>query len=86
MYVGSQHWTVASLATGAASLVSLLLAVATTHWLYMQENCAIPVEIGNTTQSVNLTIVTNFGILQLCTLSFMDGQSPRDGNILLLTR
>lgn len=80
MHVGSQHWTVASLATGAAALVSLLLAIATTHWVYTTESCVIPYIVENITILVNFSSFTNFGILQLCTLTVQSSGNPEDNS------
>lgn len=81
MQVGSQHWTVASLATGAAALVSLLLAFATTHWLYMKEKCKEPyLDFMNNTEYANLTMYTNVGILQICTWSHA-GSEDAEGTV-----
>ncbi|KAH3740619.1 hypothetical protein DPMN_047326 [Dreissena polymorpha] len=70
MYVKAYRWTVASLATGAAALVSLLLAVATAHWLNMREKCSFVDDEINVTAVLNLH--TNAGIWKIC-LRLEDG-------------
>ncbi|WAQ96437.1 CCG7-like protein [Mya arenaria] len=85
MYVGTQQWTVASLATGAAALVTLLLAVATAHWLYMREKCSKTItehiEGFNYTFVVNFTLISNAGIWQLCTQNDAKTVSCTDSRI-----
>jgi len=71
MPVGTQQWTVASLATGSAALVSLLLAVATSHWIHMKEKCinthSENISGVTVTLTLNMTLETHAGIWQLCT-------------------
>ena len=65
---GSQQWTVASLGSGAAALVALLLAVATAHWLHLTERCSSVIDINeNTSMTFNFTMYSNAGLWQICT-------------------
>lgn len=65
-FVGMERWMVAQLATGAVSITSLLLAVATTHWLNMKETCSSPETIDNITFMFNDTIISNAGMWKIC--------------------
>lgn len=65
---GLQQWIVASLSTGAAALVGLLLSFTTTHWLYMKESCTLLFEDeDNNSIRVNYTMYSNAGLWQVCT-------------------
>ena len=68
MRMTSQRWTVASLASGAASLVCLLLAVATTHWLHLVETCYRNEVFDGMNMSLwlNFTMWTNVGLWKVC--------------------
>lgn len=66
MRTGLQQWIVASLSTGAAALVGLLLSFTTTNWLYMIETCSEIIPYENTTYTINYTMYSNAGLWRIC--------------------